>query len=399
MRRTEAGMAGIIEDGRQGTSVCARRIVPCLRRAVAAAVLCLAAGCSGFFVYPGSTGNGGGGSNSTGDYVYVANAATANIAGFSVGTGTLTTVANSPYPLAASPTAMVVNPANTVLYVAAGTSIYAYGIQASGLLNALNGGLPLAAASVAAMDISPDGRWLLALDSTGIDVFQINVSTGGLTPGQTIGYPVNSPQPKSIEVAPNALFVFAALGTAGDLSFQFNNATGALSSPTALPEPTNLNSDNGLAVDANSAYLYIARSGTAGGLAVYAIGLGGAIGPSSQVTGSPVATGGGPFSVTLNKGGTDIYVANRTDGTISGFSIGSSGALTALSGSPYSSGLGVTSLAIDNSGNNLLAAASGGSPDLSLYTFDSATAGKLDPPAPYATGTDPTVAIAIAATH
>ena len=390
-------MAGIIEDDRTAITVRARRIAHSLTRAAAAAVLLLASGCSGFFVYPGSTGNGGGG-NSTGDYVYVANASTANIAGFSVGSGTLTQVPNSPYALAGSapPTAIVVNPANTVLYVAAGTSIYAYGIQSNGVLNALYGGAAVATATVAAMDISPDGRWLLALDSTGIDVFQINVGTGGLTQQTTIGYPVTNPKPMSIKISPNAQYVFAALGTGGDLAFQFDNATGALSSsPALLSGSSNLNSDNALAVDATNTHLYIARSGPAGGLAVYTIGVFG------QVTGSPFATGGGPFSVALNKAGTDVYVANRTDGTISGFSIGTGTALTltALSGSPYNSGLNVTSLAIDNSGNYLLAAASGGKPDLSLYSFDSATAGRLNLAASSATGTDPTVAITVAATH
>lgn len=396
-RRTEAGMAGIIEDGRVGTSVCAGRIVSYLTRAAAAAVLLLASGCSGFFVYPGSTGNGGGG-NSTGDYVYVANASTANIAGFSVGTGTLTAVANSPYALAASPTAVAINPANTILYVAAGTSIYAYGIEANGVLNVLNGGSPVASATVASMDISPDGLWLVALDSTtsSIDVFQITSSTSLME--RTYSYSVSSPQPMSIKIAPNAQFVFAALGTAGDLSFQFDKNTGALSSATLLSEPTNQNSDNALAVDASSTHLYIARSGAGGGLAVYSIGFGGAL---SQVAASPLTTGRGPFSVALNKAGTDVYVANRTDGTISGFSIGNGTALTltALSGSPYNSGLNVTSLAIDNGGNYLLAAASGGSPDLSLYSFDSATAGKLNLAASSATGAPPTVAIALAATH
>lgn len=405
MRRTEAGMAAIIEDGRQAETMRVLRIVSYLTRTVAAFALCFAGGCSGFFVYPGSTGNGGG-STSTGDYVYIGNSSTStpnpSLAAFAVGTGTLTAVANSPYTLPFPPTAVVVNPANTILYVAAGTSIYAYQIQSTGILSALNGGAAVATATVAAMDISPDGQWLLALDSTSsaIDEFQINTSTGGLTE-RTVSYPVSSPHPMAIKIAPNAQYVFAALGNAGDLSFQFNTNTGALSPSTLLSEPSLLNSDNGLAVDPNSTYLYIARSGTGGGLAVYAIGLNGAIGPSSQVTGSPFPTGAGPFSVTLNKAGTDVYVANRTDGTISGFSIGTGATptLTPLSGSPYGSGAAVNALAIDNSGNYLLAVASGGGPDLSLYSFDSATPGKLDPAASQATGTDPTVAIALAATH
>ena len=101
----------------------------------------------------------------------------------------------------------------------------------------------------------------------------------------------------------------------------------------------------------------------------------------------------------VNKAGTDVYVANRGDGTISGFSVATSGTLTALSGSPYTSGTGVTALATDSSGDYLLAAANGGSPDLTMYSFDTTTVGKLNLVTTTATGTDPTGPVAVAATH
>jgi 6-phosphogluconolactonase (cycloisomerase 2 family) len=54
---------------------------------------------------------------------------------------------------------------------------------------------------------------------------------------------------------------------------------------------------------------------------------------------------------------------------------------------------------VDNSGDYLLAAANGGSSDLTMYSYDSTTTGKLDLSAATATGTDPTGPVAIAATH
>ena len=362
-------------------------------RASSIAALSLAIGCSGFFVYPGSTGTGTGGTSSTGDYVYIANASTNNLAGFAVGTSSLTAVANSPYALSVSPVALAINPANTLLYVAGGAAIYAFSIQSTGVLSALNGASPVAAATVESMDISPDGQWLLALDQSGsaIDEYKINASTGGLS-SSVVTYSVSGTVvPRAIRIAPSAQFVFVALGTAGDLVFSFNTGTGQLSAPLALGESAN-QSDNALAVDPNSAYLYIARSGTGGGLAVYSIGLGGGL---SEVAGSPFAAGTQPFSVVLNKAGTDVYVANQSDSTISGYSIGLGGQLTALSGSPYPAGSLVTALAVDNSGNYLLAAARNGSPDLELFSFDATPAGKLDAAASTATGTPtPTQAVA-----
>ena len=369
---------------------------------ITTATLVLSTGCGGFFVYPGSTGNnGGGGSSATGDYIYVANATTANLAGFAVGTGTLTAVAGSPYSLTIQPTALAINPANTILYVAGNginggsPGIYAYSIQSTGVLTPLNGGSSVATVTVAAMDISPDGQWLIALDEIAgvVDEFLINPSSGTLTAQTGITYPASGAVPSAIKVSPDAQHIFAALGPAGVLVFPFSS--GALFAPTQVLAPGT--SDNALAIDPSSTHLFIARSGTNGGLAVDSIN--GVI--LTAVAGSPfgsTATATGR-SVVLNKGGTAVYMSNPNAGTISGFSIGTGGVLTAFSGSPYSTVSQVTALALDNSGNYLSAAAQGGSPDLTLYSFDATTAGKLDLAASTATGVDPAQAIAIAATH
>jgi 6-phosphogluconolactonase len=59
----------------------------------------------------------------------------------------------------------------------------------------------------------------------------------------------------------------------------------------------------------------------------------------------------------------------------------------------------VQSLGLDSKGNYLLAAAAGGSPDLSMYSFDPNTLGMLDLVTSTATDTDPAGAIAVALTH
>lgn len=92
-------------------------------------------------------------------------------------------------------------------------------------------------------------------------------------------------------------------------------------------------------------------------------------------------------------------MANRNDNTISGYSIGANKALTVLSGSPFTSGQAVNSLGIDPGGTYLLAGANGGSPDLSMYSFDATTPGKLNLAKSVATDTDPTNVTAIAVTH
>jgi 6-phosphogluconolactonase len=369
-------------------------------------------GCGTFFIYPGS--QSGGGSGSTGDYVYVANATTSTLAGFSVGTGTLTAVSGSPYALGFVPTAVAVNPANTIVFVAGSNGLFgfvnSYSIGSGGALSLLTSN-NVGSADEVAIDVSPDGQWLVGVDATGpllgevlVDEYQIS-SNGQLTLGSGGSYtfPTGTAAivPSGIKFAPNGNYLFVAVGTAGDVEFTFNTNGGALTSNQRLSLATGF-SDNALTVSANSSYLYVARSGSGtggtAGLAAYTIGSGGVL---TSVSGTPIAAGNQPFSVVVNNAGTNVYVANQIDGTISGYSVGSSGTLTALSGSPYTSGSLVDALALDNSKNYLLATARNSSSDLTMYSFDSAVPGKLDPSTTAATGggTEPAGAVAIAATH
>jgi 6-phosphogluconolactonase len=381
-------------------------------------------GCSNFFVpEDNSGGNTGGGGTATGT-VYVANLSRSSLNGFGVvaavpatpATTTtpavpatpaaLKTISGLPMALTYQPISMVVTANNTFLYVGSVGGIYLYAINSSGSLTIPTANPKPAGVFAVSMTISPDGQWLIALDGTTqqLDIFQINATTGALDS-------VNAPAvysilsgtwaPASVRISPNGQLIFAALGTAGDVVFTFNTTTGVAVSSANLNVPTTSTSDFGLAIDSKTAYLYIARSGTQGGVAVYSIGVNGSL---IAVTGSPFVAGSGTYSIQLDSTGTYLYAANRTDGTISGYTIvpGKTTAgltLTPLSGSPYASGAGVQSLGLDSKGKYLLAAAVGGSPDLSMYSFDATTLGMLDPATSVATDADPAGATAIALTH
>ena len=369
-----------------------------------AVVLPVFTGCGGFF--PPISGGGGGG-GSTGNRVYVANQSASSIGGFTIGTtGTLTAVTNSPLSVGYKPLSMVVTPKNTLLYVGAATGVFVYFINSDGSLTVPSTGSQPAGVFATAMAVSPDGQWLVVLDGTTqqLDIFQINASTGALTSVTAPAtYSINSGtwQPSDLRISPDGTLIFAALGTAGDVVFTFNTTTGVATSSQGLATGDTATGDFGLAVNPKTTYLYIARSGTKGGVAVYSIGSGGALSP---VTGTPFAAGSGTFSVALDNTGTYVYAANRTDGTVSGYTIvpGATTAalsLTPLNGSPYASGSGVQALGADSTGKYLLAAAVNGSPDLTMYSFDIAVPGKLDPATSVATGVDPAGAVALALTH
>lgn len=360
-------------------------------------------GCSGFF--PPINNSGGGGGTTT-NAVYIANQAAGSIGAFAIGAGKLTAVNNSPVTATYKPLCMVVNPANTLLYVGALNGIFVYFINSDRSLTAPTTGSQPAGVYAKSIAISPDGQWLIALDGTTqqLDIFQINATTGALTSvtaPATYSIQSGTWQPSEVHVSSDGTLIFAALGTGGDVVFTFNTATGVAVSSQLLQTGNAGTGDYGLAINSTTTYVYIARSGTNGGVAVYSIGSGGALTP---VTGSPFAAGNGTFSVVLDTTGTYVYAANRTDGTVSGYTIvpattAAALSLTPLSGSPYTSGSAVQALGADSTGKYLLAVATGGDPDLTMYSFDIPVPGKLDPSTSIATGTDPTGAVALALTH
>ncbi len=155
----------------------------------------------------------------------------------------------------------------------------------------------------------------------------------------------------------------------------------AVLSQTLAPISTQT-SENGLAIDSTTTHLYIARSGLSGGLAEYTIGTNGAL---TSVTGSPFAAGAQPLSVALDPTNTYAYVANGTDATISGYTVGN-GVGVPLTGSPYASGASVRALTLDQSGKYLLAVAFAGAPDLTMYSIGATAAGVLNSDFDYADG-------------
>ena len=133
-------------------------------------------------------------------------------------------------------------------------------------------------------------------------------------------------------------------------------------------------------------------NGNGGTLSAYSISAGGAL---TAVTGSPVATGTTPSSVTVGYYPDTffVYVANQEDDTVSAFTANGSnpsGALIAVSGSPFAVGSGPRAVTVDPSGQYVYVA-NAASNTLSGYNFYN---NNLGTPAalsgsPYTTGTSP----------
>ena len=158
--------------------------------------LLFSAGCKNFFPPNTTTGTTTTTPTNTGDYAYVASVNTASstnpiytLSGFSVGTGTLTALSGFPLTLPFAPATVVVAPSNALLYVSGSAVLYGYTLSSAGALTSIlntNQQQALINANIISMVVSPDGKWLLALDSTlnsnivTIDEYAIS-SSGQLT--------------------------------------------------------------------------------------------------------------------------------------------------------------------------------------------------------------------------
>ena len=336
------------------------------------------------------------------DFAYVANPSTSanTVNGYNLANGNLTTnVTSAPFSFGYQPIAMAITPANTFLYTANNPGVstgylYGYSIETGGALNILSSGAPLVTESAVSLAVSPDGNWLFVLDANSLilNEYSINTSTGALTYATfaaiTPGAGSTGNTSIDVAVAPSGDYVAVALGTGGLQTFTFDTTTGILTPQNPLAPANTQTGIYAVAIDANN-YLYAAATN---GLAVF----------SATTAGVPTAlktytAGAGPRSVAINKASTFVYVGNKTDGTITAYSIGTNAVLTAISGSPFTAPTSIGALAIDNTGDYLIA--SGYNTSTGIELFSIGTTGALTSSGTAGSGATSSVVSAIATTH
>jgi 6-phosphogluconolactonase len=376
-------------------------------RVATVAVVALLSGCKGFWNAPATSTGTTTGSN--GGTFFVLNQKTSQVAAFNIASGTVTAISGSPYALSSVPFAMAVSSNGGFLYVSTAAGIYLYTIGSTGALTLANNGAAISADPAYSMAVDPSGSWLIEIVSGGgtLNAIPLDSTTGlALSGGQEQTVALPSLFVQQVAVSPGSSttpYVFVAMGTGGTAVVPFTATnTNPFGTVSTIAVKNTAGGANTVAVDPTNRLLYVgetaAVSGTqTGGLRVFTIGT-----KLAEVTGSPYATGGtGPSSIlaTANY----VYVANKavsgsTSGNISGFAITSTGTVYSLTAvNTIAAGASTVGLAEDSTSTYVLAVNSGGTPDLSAFTFDTTTAGKLDASATAATGTDPVTAVAVAA--
>lgn len=327
-------------------------------------------------------------------------------------TGALAPVPGSPYAPGVFPQFVTVHPNGKFLYVSGGSNaIPGYAIDpTSGALTAIAGS-PFPAGAIntgpLSVTIDPSGRFAFVPSLDGntaagaILAYTIDATTGALTAVAGSPFPAGT-YPNVVTVDPSGKFAYVANIDSAEISaYTINTSSGALTptagSPFAAGGPNTF--PRAVTVDPSGKFAYVPSGivGTAGQVWAYSINR--TTGALTAITGSPFAAADGPYIVAIDPSGSFAYVGNFYSNNVSAFTINATtGALTAVAGSPFATGgsfqgntmpIVFAFVNLDPSGK-FAYVANAGSNSVSAFTINPTT-GALTPVAgsPFAAGTQP----------
>lgn len=271
----------------------------------------------------------------------------------------------------------------------------------------------------AAMVADPSGRFLYVADQYGcapfpggpnpgcVSVFAIDRASGALSAVPGSPFPVGStatvepeePKAVAVDAAGKYLYVAGHRQQGNVSAFAINPTSGALTQIAGSPFQTGLYSGD-VAVDPLG-FLYVVNAydslaGTKGGT-VAAFAIDPSTGALKAVAGSPFPTGLNSSELVKDPSGRFLYVANTGHGDISAFTVNSSsGTLTPVAGSPFPVDGQPAAMAVDRSGKFLYVTSSSGFTPVPLLAFsidDSTGALKRISGSPYSVGFSPHASI------
>ena len=294
-------------------------------------------------------------------FVYVANSGSNNVSEYHINltTGALNHVAGSPVMAGTAPAALTVDPSGKFVFVSNMNSndISSFSLGSTGALTPLVPGPHRARGGPAALVVS-SGRTPVsyiptfayvanfALDATAVPAFSVDPSTGDLT--MIAGSPFGTGEPQSLASSPNGKFLYTANDDGSDTvgEYRVNATTGSLTSGGTIKGGSGTSF---VAVDPSSRFVYEVGVNTDG---VFAYSINPTTGVLTKIGGSPFSSEiSAPFGVAVDPTGRFLLVVDGvTCGTctplgITVFAINpNNGALSLVAGSPFSPPPGVFSL-------------------------------------------------------
>jgi 6-phosphogluconolactonase len=373
-------------------------------------------------------------------FLYVGGNGSSGLSGYQVNaeTGGLTPLPNLPFVGGLLQVAVVFS--GEFLLTVDGSSVQSYWI------NNRTGGLYSAgfASASSPWSLAMSGQFVSAVDvnSDEITALTLDTNTGDLSPIAGSPFPTNSQNPIACVTDPAGHFLFVANANGANVSvFAIDPVTGALTEVQGSPFPTG-GGPEALVVSPNGQVLYVANSfdktitafaisSTTGSLTVvagspFSNGASGALGLTIDPSGKrlysmdhdtnevvtfginsstgaltleqTVRSRGAAFSMAIVSGKDpatylprSVYVSNAVSNNISAYRIvQSTGSLTPIAGSPFSSGPFPWTISSDAAGRFLF---TGNEGDLTVSAFTvDATSGALTPApgSPFPVGSQPT---------
>jgi 6-phosphogluconolactonase (cycloisomerase 2 family) len=312
-------------------------------------------------------------------------------------TGALTQVAGSPFDPTFGTLNLIVSPSGKFAYVSpeVGSSVAAFSINSStGVLTEIAGSPFAANAGVGPLAIDPGGKFLYAATSgpgnsgAGLDALSVNTTTGALTalPGNPF---VTSISSTAVSIDPTGRFLFA-VDINGNKAYTLsaNPGTGALALLAAVRTnelPLAILSNTGAMPVTYTPKFSYATNQADKSISEYTVNT--STGALTAVSGSPLADANGPQAVSATPNQKFVYTAN-SNSSVSGYSVNTtSGALTKLTSSPFTGNSNhPVAIGVEPTGNFLYTVNNG---DNSVSGFSIATNGKLTFFATLSTGTNP----------
>lgn len=200
--------------------------------------------------------------------------------------------------------------------------------------------------------VDPNGKYVYPIavsSNTSVSVFNV-MSDGTLT---NAGFPPEAAGPVDTNysvIDPYGRFLYVADYTANSIyGFQISQTDGSLTPINGSPFTANLDGPISMIADHSGQYLYAINS-LADDISIYQIdqtltSSGGALTPlAAQPT---IATGTSPGISTLDHAGAYLYVPNNGDGTISSYTLASSGVLTNVATTAVTGSTSILNVAVD----------------------------------------------------
>jgi 6-phosphogluconolactonase len=238
--------------------------------------------------------------------------------------GVLTETTGSPYSVGDGAHSLVIHPSGKFMYVAnpglGENDISLFDIASDGTLTEIFprtsvgplGSLP----QLLVMDVPGSFLYVANASSNNISVFTIDSGSGALTPVTGSPFSIGlSPMNMKLTPSGNFLYVSAASEPLGLIAGFSVNAGVLQLIGTTSTEGVN---PNGLAIDPTGSYLYAANTGS-DSISIFTIG---STGTLSEVPGSPLNDGySDPVNLILDPAGQYLYVANQVSNNVAVYSI------------------------------------------------------------------------------